>query len=560
MKLFKRKKDNALVGETDTVMVTDVDLSTEDFPSDDEPADLNREAAITAEISENGTEEVCAQTPKTQNGEALACEFLKQEDAEIQDRPNGLSEVFAQVNEALKTADVLPSEEECSTQSEVEEESKASEVVQAAEIDTEKNETAQAHNVPSDGPMTAEERFLNRIRGERSTDVDRAKYIYGKVAEKVEEAGKARYAGSTEEKRAAAAIRDVIEEEIGEYARLEPFDVRPYSTSQGLPVFAALSLLAFVLACIWPPLGVVSFAAVALLLWVQVFKNRNDFSGLFPKRTSYNVVSVIEEKGRRIDKTVVLGCHYDTDYGRMELPKWISKQNNPGFHNLMLWYFLSCNLLLALLSLVCIFLKTGPKAIVMLVGFIALAVAVAYMATYVTYFKLGARMNKNALSGLGVTLAAVQHVKINREELPSNVRLVVVAFGSSYAGAKGSEAFLAEHLGKDNLLINPVFVDVSALRQNNCDLIVSDKALNLVYSDKLTETAFDVLKENGLSVEKVVEQRRYADATSFATKGIDSVFVDGGIKKEGLFGVTESEVEDRYNAVLNVVRRIIKQH
>lgn len=123
----------------------------------------------------------------------------------------------------------------------------------------------------------------------------------------------------------------------------------------------------------------------------------------------------------------------------------------------MTWYAFAANLLLAALSVACIFLKSGPKAIVMFVGFVALAVSVVYMATYVTYFKLGARMNKNALSGLGLTLAVAQHLKLNSEEIPSDVRVVVAAFGSSYAGAKGSEAFLEEHYGKDNLLINPVF-------------------------------------------------------------------------------------------------------
>ncbi len=411
----------------------------------------------------------------------------------------------------------------------------------------------------ADEPISEEQAFVERIKAERVTDNERAAHVYAETAEKVEEAGKARYAGSAEEKKAARVIRDLFEDELGGFARMEPFDVRPFATVQGLPVFAAISVVAFILSCIWSPLGVLLFPTVAAMILVQVIKNKDDFSGLFPKRTSYNVVSVIENGEKRIGKTVVLGCHYDTDYGRMELPKWIAKQNSASLHTFMTWYAFASNLLLAALSAACIFLKSGPKAIVMFVGFVALAVGVVYMATYVTYFKLGARMNKNALSGLGLTLAVAQHLKLNSEEIPSDVRVVVAAFGSSYAGAKGSEAFLEEHYGKDNLLINPVFLDVSALRKNEANVVVADKNLKLNYGGRLAETAFETLKESGLTVDKVIEQGRFADATSFQAKDIPSVFLDGGIQKESLFGETESDVETRYNAILNLVRRIMKE-
>lgn len=464
--------------------------------------------------------------------------------------------------QTAESAEILPEK------TEIEEAAKESAQAQAeAEAEAfagpaeeeEKPEEPQKSEEIGEEPISEEQAFVERIKAERVTDNERAAHVYAETAERVEEVGKARYAGSSEEKKAARVIRDLFEDELGGFARMEPFDVRPFATVQGLPVFAAISVVAFILSCIWSPLGVLLFPTVAAMILVQVIKNKDDFSWLFPKRTSYNVVSVIENGEKRIGKTVVLGCHYDTDYGRMELPKWIAKQNSASLHTFMTWYAFAANLLLAALSVACIFLKSGPKAIVMFVGFVALAVSVVYMATYVTYFKLGARMNKNALSGLGLTLAVAQHLKLNSEEIPSDVRVVVAAFGSSYAGAKGSEAFLEEHYGKDNLLINPVFLDVSALRKNEANVVVADKNLKLNYGGRLAETAFETLKESGLTVDKVVEQGRFADATSFQTKDIPSVFLDGGIQKESLFGETESDVETRYNAVLNLVRRIMKE-
>lgn len=564
MKLFRNKKTEYSSGD---VKVTEIVL-------DEEPKTVSEpaEEPSPAPVSDKPQEQ---DIPAAAFDEPPAAEPLNEEPQT--DAESDLSETEEELphgEQTAESAEILPekteieetAEESVQAQAEIEEAAKESVQAQAeAEAfagpaeEEEKPEEPQKSEEIGEEPISEEQAFVERIKAERVTDNERAAHVYAETAERVEEVGKARYAGSSEEKKAARVIRDLFEDELGGFARMEPFDVRPFATVQGLPVFAAISVVAFILSCIWSPLGVLLFPTVAAMIFVQVIKNKDDFSWLFPKRTSYNVVSVIENGEKHIGKTVVLGCHYDTDYGRMELPKWIAKQNSASLHTFMTWYAFASNILLAALSVACIFLKSGPKAIVMFVGFVALAVSVVYMATYVTYFKLGARMNKNALSGLGLTLAVAQHLKLNSEEIPSDVRVVVAAFGSSYAGAKGSEAFLEEHYGKDNLLINPVFLDVSALRKNEANVVVADKNLKLNYGGRLAETAFETLKESGLTVDKVVEQGRFADATSFQTKDIPSVFLDGGIQKESLFGETESDVETRYNAVLNLVRRIMKE-
>lgn len=552
MKLFRNKKTEYSSGD---VKVTEIVL-------DEEPKTVSEpaEEPSPAPVSDKPQEQ---DIPAAAFDEPPAAEPLNEEPQT--DAETDLSETEEELlhgEQTAESAEILPEK------TEIEEAAKESAQAQAeAEAEAfagpaeeeEKPEEPQKSEEIGEEPISEEQAFVERIKAERVTDNERAAHVYAETAERVEEVGKARYAGSSEEKKAARVISDLFEDELGGFARMEPFDVRPFATVQGLPVFAAISVVAFILSCIWSPLGVLLFPTVAAMILVQVIKNKDDFSWLFPKRTSYNVVSVIENGEKHIGKTVVLGCHYDTDYGRMELPKWIAKQNSASLHTFMTWYAFASNILLAALSVACIFLKSGPKAIVMFVGFVALAVSVVYMATYVTYFKLGARMNKNALSGLGLTLAVAQHLKLNSEEIPSDVRVVVAAFGSSYAGAKGSEAFLEEHYGKDNLLINPVFLDVSALRKNEANVVVADKNLKLNYGGRLAETAFETLKESGLTVDKVVEQGRFADATSFQTKDIPSVFLDGGIQKESLFGETESDVETRYNAVLNLVRRIMKE-
>lgn len=551
MKLFRNKKTEYSSGD---VKVTEIVL-------DEEPKTVSElaEESAPAPVSDKPQEQ---DIPAAAFDEPPAVEPLNEEPQT--DAESDLSETEEELphgEQTAESAEILPEKAEIEETAEAQAEAEAEAFAEPTEAEEKPEEPQKSEEIKEaeEEPISEEQAFVERIKAERVTDNERAAHVYAETAEKVEETGKARYAGSTEEKKAARVIRDLFEDELGGFARMEPFDVRPFATVQGLPVFAAISVVAFILSCIWSPLGVLLFPTVAAMILVQVIKNKDDFSWLFPKRTSYNVVSVIENGEKRIGKTVVLGCHYDTDYGRMELPKWIAKQNSASLHTFMTWYAFASNLLLAALSVACIFLKSGPKAIVMFVGFVALAVGVVYLATYVTYFKLGARMNKNALSGLGLTLAVAQHLKLNSEEIPSDVRVVVAAFGSSYAGAKGSEAFLEEHYGKDNLLINPVFLDVSALRKNEANVVVADKNLKLNYGGRLAETAFETLKESGLTVDKVVEQGRFADATSFQTKDIPSVFLDGGIQKESLFGETESDVETRYNAVLNLVRRIMKE-
>lgn len=549
MKLFRNKKTEYSSGDVKvTEIVLDEEPKTVSEPAEDPAPAPVSDKPQEQDISAAAFDEPPAAEPLNEEPQSGAESDLSETEEEL---PHG--------EQTAESAEILPEKAEIEETAEAQAEAEAEAFAEPAEAEEEPEEEPQKSEEEADEPISEEQAFVERIKAERVTDNERAAHVYAETAERVEEVGKARYAGSTEEKKAARVIRDLFEDELGGFARMEPFDVRPFATVQGLPVFAAISVVAFILSCIWSPLGVLLFPTVAAMILVQVIKNKDDFSGLFPKRTSYNVVSVIENGEKRIGKTVVLGCHYDTDYGRMELPKWIAKQNSASLHTFMTWYAFASNLLLAALSVACIFLKSGPKAIVMFVGFVALAVGVVYLATYVTYFKLGARMNKNALSGLGLTLAVAQHLKLNSEEIPSDVRVVVAAFGSSYAGAKGSEAFLEEHYGKDNLLINPVFLDVSALRKNEANVVVADKNLKLNYGGRLAETAFETLKESGLTVDKVIEQGRFADATSFQTKDIPSVFLDGGIQKESLFGETESDVETRYNAVLNLVRRIMKE-
>lgn len=551
MKLFRNKKTEYSSGDVKvTEIVLDEEPKTVSEPAEDPAPAPVSDKPQELDISAVAFDEPPAAEPLNEEPQTDAESDLPETEEEL---PHG--------EQTAESAEILPEKTEIEEAAEAQAEAEAEAFAEPAEEEEKPEEPQKSEEIKEaeEEPISEEQAFVERIKAERVTDNERAAHVYAETAERVEEVGKARYAGSSEEKKAARVIRDLFEDELGGFARMEPFDVRPFATVQGLPVFAAISVVAFILSCIWSPLGVLLFPTVAAMILVQVIKNKDDFSGLFPKRTSYNVVSVIENGEKRIGKTIVLGCHYDTDYGRMELPKWIAKQNSASLHTFMTWYAFASNLLLAALSVACIFLKSGPKAIAMFVGFVALAVGVVYMATYVTYFKLGARMNKNALSGLGLTLAVAQHLKLNSEEIPSDVRVVVAAFGSSYAGAKGSEAFLEEHYGKDNLLINPVFLDVSALRKNEANVVVADKNLKLNYGGRLAETAFETLKESGLTVDKVVEQGRFADATSFQTKDIPSVFLDGGIQKESLFGETESDVETRYNAVLNLVRRIMKE-
>lgn len=394
---------------------------------------------------------------------------------------------------------------------------------------------------------------------EKSYDTDSERVIRT-VIERAEGVSVARFAGSAEEKKAAKELRDLFEAELKTPARLEPFDVHPLAGRQGLPVYGLIYLVSLIAFFFLPPLGLVLTVILGALLVIQIHFNGNFFNGLFPKRTSYNVVSVVEKDRRRTEKTIVLASHYDADYGRPDIIRGFAPDDvNKRYRNVCLAVVAGSIVLLFVMSLIRTIFHLGVAftVVLCLIALITSGASIAYLCTYATYIKSGAYKSKSGLSGAGVALAVGKHFADNPEELPDNVRIIVAAFGSKNAGAKGSEQFVHTHWNKDDLLVNPVILNLDKLYTGDYQLISEDKLLNLQYDKELCDAVFASLEQGGYAPQTVKTDFKINDAVPFIKADLPAVTLRRQTAKNSRKRTEAEDLDEAYNAVLSVVKGLI---
>lgn len=194
MKLFRNKKTEYSSGD---VKVTEIVL-------DEEPKTVSEpaEEPSPAPVSDKPQEQ---DIPAAAFDEPPAAEPLNEEPQT--DAETDLSETEEELphgEQTAESAEILPEK------TEIEEAAKESAQAQAeAEAEAfagpaeeeEKPEEPQKSEEIGEEPISEEQAFVERIKAERVTDNERAAHVYAETAERVEEVGKARYAGSSEEKR-----------------------------------------------------------------------------------------------------------------------------------------------------------------------------------------------------------------------------------------------------------------------------------------------------------------------------------------------------------------------
>lgn len=135
---------------------------------------------------------------------------------------------------------------------------------------------------------------------------------------------------------------------------------------------------------------------VGAMLFVQVLTNKNTFNALFPKRTSYNVLSSIEAKAPA-ENTLVIGSHYDSDMDRSDavmflkdknLPKWISR----AFKALSI-ISIPVLLVFEIIAICLPHLNVGDKAVMFLFPTIFCGLAIFYLVTMFSYKKRNSNMD-----------------------------------------------------------------------------------------------------------------------------------------------------------------------
>lgn len=372
-------------------------------------------------------------------------------------------------------------------------------------------------------------------------DLKRANIIADTFVEKVETAAPVRIATSVDEKKGAVKIRELYEKILGLPARTEPTTVAPLAGRFGIPVYGvifAIALAFYIVGVLIDDKAVAyGFLALSMLvtvfvgamLFVQVLTNKNTFNALFPKRTSYNVLSSIEAKAPA-ENTLVIGSHYDSDMDRSDavmflkdknLPKWISR----AFKALSI-ISIPVLLVFEIIAICLPHLNVGDKAVMFLFPTIFCGLAIFYLVTMFSYKKRNSNIGHEGLQAAGVSLAVADYLRLHPELIPDNTKVVLACFGAKECGAKGAEQLILQHYGRDESLINPVVINFSKV--GDCDNVViqGDRQYKNIYDLKINNVAFKAIKEVCDDVAFRYSETLFTDSTPFARRKIPTTTIE----------------------------------
>lgn len=396
---------------------------------------------------------------------------------------------------------------------------------------------------------------LNAASGNfTETDLKRANIVAQTFVDKVETTAPVRIGSTADEKNSALKIRELFYKILGLPSRMEPFTVRPLAGRYGIPILGAMYALAlanYIIGVLVTHPVSYMFLAFAIIITffdgmffaVQVILNKNTFNFIYPKRTSYNVLSTIESRGTA-ECTLVLGGHYDSDMDRADifmfmkdknLPKWLSK-------TLKFLALASVPTLFAFaVATICLPSRgASAKAYLFLIPTIFSGMAIFYLITYFSYKKRNSSIGHEGLQGAALSLAVADYLRLHPDLVPDNCRIVLANFGCKECGAKGSEQFIAQHYGRDDKLINPVFINIAKVGDCGNTVVQGDKQFRTSYDLKVCNLCYNTLKECGFSPDFAYSPKSFTDSTPFAEKRLPTATLE--------LKIGDNELSDAYTA------------
>lgn len=392
-----------------------------------------------------------------------------------------------------------------------------------------------------------------------------------------------RLSASKEEKLGARMLRDFLNKELGEPARMEPFDVRPMAGRQGLTAYAAVFGLAFVSYIVFAPAAAVISGLLIAMLLVQVFYNGDAFDKLFPKKTSYNVAVTVKGAKKEGGKTIILGASYDSPCGSpadLKLPEKLKpRENTLAVLDTAAFVSVCALCLLSVIKTVLYYAtpmygypSAGRTAIFLLAALFT-AFGSAYMAIRSLPFKKYGKRDSESIVSAAVAVGAAKYFSAHKKEL-GDCRLTVILTGSGNAGAKGSAAFVKRHFNEEEFE-NSMFIGLGNLLYGEYAVITGDRRVK--YDEGLVNNALDAFEGCGAAT---FCSAAVTDATAFAQKGIPAVTVTkikrAAVKKtEDAAALAQSnsaaienkeneaeqelQIEEQCRAVINLIKAVAKK-
>lgn len=352
-------------------------------------------------------------------------------------------------------------------------------------------------------------------------------YVFNFIKEIIDRHGP-RLPGSEEERAASYDIEKYMEEATGKKVIREPFKVSPVASIGAIPLLGIAGFVFLLLYYVNPIISLILSALGFGYAIIQIFMYKGWFDGLWPRKDSQNLYSVIDG-GERIDYTLVFSGHMDSSWN------WNHSINKPQFLIIKIVYFILSVLAVMVFSLISIIKgNTGffegvriSSAGDIVMNFVPLLFVpgLYYGATFLSWDKTKASPGAmDNLSGVGAALFMGKFYKENPDKLPKNCRIIIAAFGSEEAGLKGSIEFCKAHKDDKELLVNPIVINIDSLSDYDHFGVVTGDVWQMTNFDPLLiEMATDVFKSMGLKTKAFKNPVGGCDSTPFCNLGIPTV-------------------------------------
>jgi aminopeptidase YwaD len=283
-----------------------------------------------------------------------------------------------------------------------------------------------------------------------------------------------RVAGSEAVRKAGLRVKEEFEKYCDAASvKVDEFDIHPWSFLKYIPGLVVLYFACAVLLYLAPALAWISFAGLALGLFVfygQFVRYWHLLDPLFPRKKAYNIYGSIEPSGE-VKRQIVVSAHHDAAYVfhlLHKVPKYYALLINGGMLFLALGFLVS--LVATVLSVFNVLLPQWIAVVLMAGGIFVLPLAFFTTGQVVP----GAGDNMIAVAVAAEIAGLFGNVKKAGGNALKHTRLIIASFDAEEAGLRGARAFVRKH--REELLNTKTYV-------LNVDTLYKLKALSFLDND-----------------------------------------------------------------------------
>jgi hypothetical protein len=257
----------------------------------------------------------------------------------------------------------------------------------------------------------------------------------------------------------------------------------------------------------------------------EVMKYHEFFDFLFPKKTSKNVIGVINPKNE-VKNSIIFSAHHDSQF-EFNTFYYFKRFGqiiiNFGYFGVaVLFIVIILKIILQILSIEFDLLFFGFG--IFFLAFIPIALAYVFFHSYKPV--LGAFDN---LSGVSIVLGIGKYLSDNKESemFPTHTRIYLISFAGEEAGLRGSKRYINTHL-EDLKASNTHVVNMDGIAKKDIlEILTKEPGIGATHDPKVYKPVYDIAKKiNPLS--KLGKLPFGAtDAAAFSKKEIPATTIGG---------------------------------